>query len=257
MAAEGWHGWDAYAKFYDWENARTAGRRDVPFWQGVTQRLGGRVLELGSGTGRITIPLAKAGIPIVGVDRSASMLSYARRRWRRTRRPAALPLTRADIRALPYEDGAFDIVVAPYGILQSLIRDKDLAATLGEAHRVLAPGGRFGIDLVPDVPNWREYRRKVSLTGHRRPGGAPITLVESVRQDRAKKLTIFDHEYQEGWGKAREVHRFTVTFRTLPVKTLIRRIERSGFTIDAVLGGYDGRPWDERADTWIVMARKA
>jgi len=257
MAAEGWHGWDAYAKFYDWENARTAGRRDVPFWQGVTQRLGGRVLELGSGTGRITIPLAKAGVPIVGVDRSAPMLSYARRRWRRTRRPGALALTRADIRALPYEEGAFDIVVAPYGILQSLIRDKDLAATLAEAHRVLAPGGRFGLDLVPDVPNWREYRRKVSLTGHRRPGGAPITLVESVRQDREKKLTIFDHEYQEGWGKAREVHRFTVTFRTLPVKTLIRRIERSGFTIDAVLGGYDGRPWDERADTWIVMARKA
>lgn len=257
MAAEGWHGWDAYAKFYDWENARTAGRRDVPFWQGVTQRLGGRVLELGSGTGRITIPLAKAGVPIVGVDRSAPMLSYARRRWRRTHRPGALALTRADIRALPYEEGAFDIVVAPYGILQSLIRDKDLAATLAEAHRVLAPGGRFGLDLVPDVPNWREYRRKVSLTGHRRPGGAPITLVESVRQDREKKLTIFDHEYQEGWGKAREVHRFTVTFRTLPVKTLIRRIERSGFTIDAVLGGYDGRPWDERADTWIVMARKA
>ena len=31
-AAEGWHGWDDYAPFYDWENARTLGRRDVPFW---------------------------------------------------------------------------------------------------------------------------------------------------------------------------------------------------------------------------------
>jgi ubiquinone/menaquinone biosynthesis C-methylase UbiE len=255
--AEGWHGWDAYAKFYDWENARTAGRRDVAFWQGVTERLGGRVLELGAGTGRITIPLAKAGIPIVGVDRSAPMLAYARRRWRRQRRPTPLALTRGDIRALPYGDGAFQIVLAPYGILQSLIRDKDLAATLSEVRRVLAPGGRFGIDLVPDVPNWREYRRRVSLTGHRRPGGPPITLVESVHQDRAKRLTTFDHEYTEGRGRAREVHRFTVTFRTLPVKTMLGRVERAGFAVDAVLGGYDGRTWDDQADTWIVMARKA
>ncbi len=254
--AEGWHGWDAYAKFYDWENARTAGRRDVRFWQGVTERLGGRVLELGSGTGRITVPLAKAGVPIVGVDRSAPMLAYARRRWRRRRGDWQLPLTRADIRALPYADSSFQIVLAPYGILQSLIRDRDLSATLAEVRRVLARGGRFGIDLVPDVPNWKEYRRRVSLKGLRRPGGAPITLVESVSQDRAKKLTIFDHEYTEGSGRERQVHRFSVTFRTLPVKTMLRRFERAGFAVDAVLGGYDGRAWDDQADAWIVMARK-
>jgi hypothetical protein len=106
--------------------------------------------------------------------------------------------------------------LAPYGILQSLIRDKDLDATLSEVRRVLAPGGRFGIDLVPDVPNWREYRRRVSLTGHRRPGGLPITLVESVHQDRAKRLTTFDHEYTEGRaGRSAPVHGH---FRTLPVR---------------------------------------
>ena len=131
------------------------------------------MLELGAGTGRITVPLARAGIPIVGVDRSATMLAYAHRRWRRRRGDWRLPLTRGDIRALPYADGSFEGVLAPYGILQSLIRDRDLTATLAEVHRVLARGGRFGIDLVPDVPDWKEYRRRVSLTGLRRPGGAP------------------------------------------------------------------------------------
>src|SRR5262245_57868839 len=47
--SEGWHGWDDYAAFYDWENARTLGRRDVSFWRGVARRYG-RTLELGSGT---------------------------------------------------------------------------------------------------------------------------------------------------------------------------------------------------------------
>src|SRR4029079_12080508 len=75
QAPDGAEGWDTYAPFYDWENAQTVGRRDVPFWRQVTRKIHGRVLELGCGTGRVTLPLARAGVPIVGVDRSASMLA--------------------------------------------------------------------------------------------------------------------------------------------------------------------------------------
>ena len=38
---EGWHGWDAYARFYDWENAQTVGRRDVRFWADLAGRAPG------------------------------------------------------------------------------------------------------------------------------------------------------------------------------------------------------------------------
>ena len=79
---------------------------------------------------------------------------------------------------------------------------RDLSRTLASVARVLAPGGVFGIDLVPDVPNWREYSRRVTLRGQRGPRGVPITLVESVRQDRARRLTVFDQEFTEGWGRA-------------------------------------------------------
>ncbi len=255
--AEGWHGWDQYARFYDWENARTAGRRDVRFWERFALQRGGGVLELGGGTGRVTVPLARAGIPIVSVDRSATMLAFARRRLRRMRVAHRATLVRGDIRALPFVPGAFPVVLAPYGVLQSLLSDRDLAATLASVARVLPDGGWLGVDLVPDVPRWREYERRVTLSGRRGRSGTPVTLIESVRQDPARRLTIFDHEYVEGWGAAREVHRFSVRFRTLPVKTTIRRIARAGFEVEAVLGGYDGRPWDERAETWIVLARKA
>src|SRR5262250_273345 len=59
---EGWQGWDDYAPFYDWENARTLGRRDIAFWQRVAATADGRVLELGCGTGRVSIPLARSGV---------------------------------------------------------------------------------------------------------------------------------------------------------------------------------------------------
>ena len=181
----------------------------------------GRTLELGCGTGRVLVPLAKAGIAIVGVDRSVPMLARARQRLRRLRTPIDAALARADIRDLPAAPGVFDLVIAPYGILQSLVREADLARTLHSVARVLRPGGRFGIDLVPDVPNWQEYARKLTLRGQRGPRGLPISLVESVRQDRAKRLTIFDQEFTEGWGSARRVHRFSLTFRTIGVPALL------------------------------------
>ena len=62
---QGHKGWDEYAPFYDWENARTFGRRDVPFWTRLVTARGGRVLELGCGTGRVTLPLARTGAALV------------------------------------------------------------------------------------------------------------------------------------------------------------------------------------------------
>jgi ubiquinone/menaquinone biosynthesis C-methylase UbiE len=254
MATEGWHGWDDYARFYDWENARTMGRKDVRFWQDFARREGGRVLELGCGTGRVLVPVARAGVPVVGIDRSRPMLEYALRRMRRlpaARRPA---LVRGDIRSLPFRNGAFSAVMAPYGILQSLTKEADLAATLADAARVLRKGGALGVDLVPDLPAWDEYRDQTRLEGRLRNIPGHVTLVESVRQDRRRKLTIFDQEYVERLGGQTRRHRFSLTFRTLPLPQMVARVEKAGFRVTAILGDYRGRVWDLRADVWLLLA---
>ena len=251
--AEGWQGWDEYAPFYDWENARTVGRRDVSFWQRLAVAQEGPVLELGCGTGRITLPVARAGAHIVGIDRSVPMLKRARRRLRRARLPVRL--LRGDIRALPFARRfRFDLVMAPYGILQSLTRERDLRATLDSVAQVVRRGGLFAIDLVPDLPRWSEYDRRVSLDGRR--GRSRLRLTESVRQDVDKGLTIFDQEYEERRGATTTVRRFSLTFRTVSVAQMRRRLEAAGFRIDAVLGDYEGGPWDARADVWMVLARR-
>jgi SAM-dependent methyltransferase len=257
---EGWHGWDEYAPFYDWENARTLGRRDIGFWTSAASRASGRVLELGCGTGRILVPLMRAGVDVVGIDRAAAMLARVGQRARRSPRAARGDrrprIVRGDIRSLPFPDGAFSMVLAPYGILQSLLREGDLRATLESVHRVLAPGGVFGIDLVPDVPNWKEYRGKIKLRG-RATGHTHLTLIETVRQEPAKHLTTFEQCYIERRNGKVVRHRFDLTFRTPPIRSVVRRLERIGFTVDTLLGDYRGAPWDDRADAWIVMARRA
>jgi SAM-dependent methyltransferase len=265
---QGYEGWDDYAPFYDWENARTLGRRDVPFWRNLALHCGGRVLELGCGTGRISIPLGRAGVRLVGIDRSRPMLDRGLVRLRRARLNGRVTLVRGDIRHLPFRlptpkarrrgspDGEFSLVMAPYGVLQSLLRERDLTATLAEVRRILKPGGMFGLELVADLPAWQEYRRRLSLEGWRhRRGGARVSLIETVRQDRARRLTIFDQEFSERRGAVRRVHRFSLTFRTLSVPQMARRLERAGFEVTATLGDYRGGPWDRRADVWIVLAK--
>ena len=276
IAREGHEGWDDYAPFYDWENARTLGKRDVPFWRSLAVHCGGRVLELGCGTGRIALPLGRAGVPVVGIDRSGPMLSRARLRVRRARLTGRVRLIRGDIRNLPFEsasiqtvtksrrrprsgtegEGGFSMVLAPYGLLQSLLRERDLMAALAEIRRVLRPGGTFGMELVADLPAWEEYRQRVSLKGWRnRPGGSHVTLVETVRQDRRRGLTIFDQEFTERRDGQQRVHRFALSFRTLSVPQMARRLEKTGFEVSTLLGDYRGGPWDSRADVWVILAR--
>ncbi len=254
---EGWKGWDDYAPFYDWENAQTLDRRDVQFWRRMASRAKGSVLELGCGTGRVTIPVARAGARIVGVDRSSEMLSHARRRSKRSRVSTRVSWIRGDIRSLPFRPSArFNLVMAPYGILQSLVRESDLKATLAAVASVLSTGGIFGVDLVPDLPVWKEYRDKVRFRGVRRGGKSRITLIETVRQDRSKRLTIFDQKYVEQRGEQRNTRRFSLVFRTLSVPQMTARLESAGFRIKAILGDYDGEPWDPRADVWLILAEK-
>ena len=273
---QGHEGWDDYAAYYDWENAQTVGRRDIAFWRRMAasalqtatskrrasadkpaRRGAGRpaILELGCGTGRVAIPVAKGGARVVGIDRSESMLTRARMRVRRARLGSSVQLIRGDIRHLPFPDRSFPLVMAPYGILQSLLDERLLMATLKDVGRVLTPKGTFGLELVADLPAWEEYSNKTTFRSPRGPHGKPIALIESVTQDRRKHITRFEQEFVEGRGKGTTRRKFSLAFRTLTVPEMVDRLEKAGLEVTALLGDYQGGAWDLRAEVWIILAR--
>jgi hypothetical protein len=129
-------------------------------------------------------------------------------------------------------------------------------ATLREAARVLRKGAVLGIDLVPDLPAWDEYANRVTFRGRNERTGAYVTLLESVRQDRRRRLTLFDQEYVERRGSKVSRRRFSLAFRTIPLPEMVALVERAGFRVTAVLGDYRGRDWDLRADCWLIMAQR-
>ncbi|WP_426505316.1 class I SAM-dependent methyltransferase [Dactylosporangium sp. McL0621] len=135
---------------------------------------GARVLDAGTGPGRVPLALARAvpGLRIDGVDLSPEMVAEARRA------AAAAGATRvtftvADVAALPFMDDTFDLIVSS----MSLHHWADPAAGVRELRRVLRPGGRMWIydarvalrrGEVPGVPSRREAVRT---------GRLPIRLV--------------------------------------------------------------------------------
>jgi SAM-dependent methyltransferase len=136
-------------ELYDLENADDPGF-DVAFWTGVVERLRPRrVLELACGTGRLTVPLARAGLAaadgfeLVGVDASAPFLRTAAARL------DGLPVTlvEGDMRA-PDVRGPFDLVLVPFNSLAYLVEPADRAVALRATRALVADDGRFGFDLV-------------------------------------------------------------------------------------------------------------
>jgi hypothetical protein len=69
-------------------------------------------------------------------------------------------------------------------------------------------------------------------------------------------MTTFEQRYLVRRGRKVVEHRFELTFRTVSVPAMRGLLERAGFRIRATLGDYRGRPWDERADVWILLAEK-
>ena len=192
---------------------------------------------------------------MTGLDRSETMLRRARDRGAALPRKRRPKLVLADVTALPFGRDAFSVVLAPYGLLQSLLSDRALNRTLREAARVLRRGGLLGIDLVPDLLAWKEYDSRVRLEG-RGPGGAKVTLVESVRQDRRRGLTFFDEEFIETTKGRPRRRRFTLTFRTRSVAWMVDRLRRAGFHQCARFGDYRGGPITGKSDAWLILARK-
>ena len=72
----------------------------------------------------------------------------------------------------------------------------------------------------------------------------------------SSRICLVDQEFVERQGRQVRRRRFTLSFRTLTVRQMRRRLEQAGFEITALLGDYDGGPWDERAEAWIIIATK-
>lgn len=140
------------AAYYD--RAYKRYKADIDFYLQVALEHGGPILELGCGTGRVTIPLARAGFEVHGVDLSAPMLEAAADKVAAESDEvrSRITLCRGDIRRLSLKR-TFRLILSPFNVLQHLYTRDDIERCFDVVKRHLMPRvGRFVFDvLMPDV----------------------------------------------------------------------------------------------------------
>jgi ubiquinone/menaquinone biosynthesis C-methylase UbiE len=104
---------------------------------------GARVLDVGTGPGRVPLAIARAlpGARVDGLDISAEMVAYAQRAAGEAGLGERVEFTEGDVADLPYEDASFDLIVST----MSQHHWADAAGGFRELRRVLRPGGRIWI----------------------------------------------------------------------------------------------------------------
>ncbi|HEY0613767.1 MAG TPA: class I SAM-dependent methyltransferase [Candidatus Elarobacter sp.] len=144
--------YDLIAGIYDEDMGRNVGGDDVAFYVGRCAEAGGPVLELGCGTGRITLPLVRAGLSVTGIDLSGPMLQRLRAKAASLTpaEQARLELRCADMAEVDLAR-RFARVICPYSAFTYLVEPERRARALARVREHLAPDGRFILDVfVPD-----------------------------------------------------------------------------------------------------------
>jgi SAM-dependent methyltransferase len=215
--------YDKIARVYDPWSVSVV--EDVPFYVDEAVRSGGPVLELGVGTGRIAIPVAAAGIEVVGVDLSAGMLEVARE-------GAALAgvqidLRHGDMRDPPVE-GMFPLVVCPFRSLLHMETDADRRLALRAVAGHLSPAGRFVFDVF--APGADDIAETHGRWLEREPG-----IWERADWDEATRTLILRVRSADGESE--------MSLAWLSVAEWKELLASEGFVVEALYGWFDRSPW--------------
>lgn len=132
------------APFYDTIHGEAG--EDLNFWIPFATEQGGSLLEVGTGTGRIAIPLARAGHSVIGLDPSPAMLNTARERAAAEDLNIKFLTGRLPDTVLPSEP--FTTIIMPNDVLLACTTPSEQITTLRAAALALAPQGRLAIDVA-------------------------------------------------------------------------------------------------------------
>ena len=136
--------YDEIARLYDpWSVSVT---EDVGFYVDLAKESGGPVVELGVGTGRIAVPTAAAGVPVIGVDSSRGMLEVCAEAAAAAGVAALVDLRLGDLADPPVSERV-SLVTCPFRAYLHLHTDEERLAALAAARRLLVPGGRLAFDV--------------------------------------------------------------------------------------------------------------
>jgi SAM-dependent methyltransferase len=227
--------YDAIARLYDpWSRSVI---EDISFYVEEALASGGPVVELGVGTGRIAIPIAAAGVQVIGVDASAGMLAVCAEEAKKAGVDQLLDLRQGDLRRPPVDERV-NLVTCPFRAFLHLSTDDDRLQALHSARELLRPDGRLIFDVFKpsqediDETDGRWIEREPGIDERADWDMTERTLTLAVRGPSGESTMILWWLEPERWNAL---------------------LAEAGFTVEACYGWFDRRPYEGGEDSvWIA-----
>jgi SAM-dependent methyltransferase len=239
-------------------------RGDVEFYVNMAKEIGGRVLEIGCGTGRILIPTAAAGISITGLDASRSMLDVLEKNLASQPKQVQdrVYLEQGDMRNFDLDE-QFDLITMPFRPFQHMLTVEDQMACLKSVRKHMKPNGKFVFDVFnPSIPGLADETKldhvlvepEVVMPN----GGRFIRSHKIARRDYFGQINDVELVHDITWPDGTQTQEvFAFQMRYLFRFELEHLLVRCGFRIEELYGGFDKAAYGERyPGELIVVAGK-
>ena len=228
--------YDAIARLYDpWSASVT---EDIEFYVDEARAAGGTVVELACGTGRISVPIAKAGVRVIGVDASVRMLEVAREYA--AAEGVELDLRLGDLRVPPVDERV-PLVLIPFRSLLHMTSEPERLRALRAVRNLLVPGGRLVFDVF--APS----RQDVEDTNGRWLEREPGIFERADWDEAARTLTL-------SVRRGEEASTMRLAWLSPPEWRLL--LDRAGFDVEAQWGWFDRRPYTGGEDVVFAAVRR-
>lgn len=249
------------AALYDYEYRRR--RADVTFYRELARRRlrpDDAILELGAGTGRVSIPLARDGFRVTAVDQSPQMLAKLRGRI------AALPLAAArrvtavegDLRTFRAGARKYPLAIAAFNVLEHLYTRGEVDACLRRVAASLTPDGIFAFDVqLPDLA-WliRDPSKRWARTRFTDPSTGKSTYYSTNHDyDPVGQIALIRLYYEpaDGDGPTRVVQLSQRKFFPAELEALVAH---AGMRVVERYGDFGWRPLDPSSESQVLVCAK-
>ncbi len=208
-----------------------------------------KILELCCGTGRLTLPIAKDGYKISGVDYTPSMLEQAK--TKATEAGLEIDFIEADIRELNLPD-KFDLIFIPFNSIHHLYRNKDLFKVFDVVKNHLKDGGLFLLDCFnPNIQYIVEgEKEQQDIAAYTTNDGREVLIKQTMRYENTTQINRIEwHYFMNG-----EFHSIqNLDMRLFFPQELDSYIERVGFNVIHKFGSFEEEEFNDKSEKQIYV----
>lgn len=225
---------------------------DLAFFRAEAAKVSGEVLELTSGTGRVSIPLLEAGVRLTCVDQSPEMLAILRRKL--AARGLDAPVHAMDVCDLDL-DPHFELIFIPFHSFAELLSPSDQHQALVKIRRHLTASGRFICTLHNPPVRLRSVDGRLKLWGKYETGDGGSLFLWGLENQAPDQRTVVGYQFYEIYGPdnvLRSKSFVDLRFCLHERDAFEAMAEAAGFRVEALYGDYSYGAFDEEESAVMV-----